>query len=183
MRKLIYGGAVSLDGFLAGPSGELDWLHWSKDAEAIMGESMRDVSGFLLGRKTYQAALAMQPGEMPPDEAGPKSYVFSRTWSSLPRIGAELVRGDAEGFVRALKQQEGGKLLLMGGGELAQCLLRAGLVDEIGLNVHPVVLGRGIPVFRDPGLRLHFELLECRAIAGGCVFLNYGFRTGNSITG
>jgi dihydrofolate reductase len=176
MRKLIYGGAVSLDGFLAGPSGALDWLHWSKDAEEIMGESMRGVDAYLMGRKTYEAALAMQPEDAPVDEKGSKSYVFSRSWTQLPRSGAELVREDAPGFVRRLKDQPGGKIVLMGGGELAQCLLGAGLVDEVGLNVHPVVLGRGVPVFRDPGSRLRLELLECRAIDGGCVFVNYHFK-------
>jgi riboflavin biosynthesis pyrimidine reductase len=61
----------------------------------------------------------------------------------------------------------------MGGGELAQSLLEAGLVDRIGLNVHPILLGSGVPAFRDPGHRLKLTLAECRPLDEGCVLLNY----------
>jgi len=176
MRTLIYGGAVTMDGFLAGPGGELDWLHWSKDAAGIMTESMQGVDTFLMGRKTYEAALAMQPESESPEDPSTKTYVFSRSWTKLPRSGAHLVREDAVAFVRHLKEQPGGKIILMGGGELAQELLAAQLIDEVGLNVHPLLLGTGVPVFRNLGLRLSFELLECRPIEGGCVFVNYKLR-------
>jgi riboflavin biosynthesis pyrimidine reductase len=64
----------------------------------------------------------------------------------------------------------------MGGGELAQTLLAAGLVDKVGLNIHPILLGSGAPVFRDPGHRVSLQLTECRQISGGCVLAQYDVR-------
>lgn len=173
MRKVIYGGAVSLDGYLAGPQGEIDWLHWSKDAAEIMQESFANADAYLMGRKTYEAALAMQPEEAATDYGDIRSYVFSRTWQALPRAGADLVREDAVEFVRKLKHGRGKDIVLMGGGELAAPLLNAGLVDEVGLNIHPVALGQGVPVFPATCQRIHYSLLECRKLDGGCVFVRY----------
>jgi dihydrofolate reductase len=85
----------------------------------------------------------------------------------------ELVKGDAVEFVWGLKRQPGKGIYLMGGGELAQSLLEAGLVDRIGLNIHPILLGSGIPTFRDPGRRVKLTLAECRPLEGGCVLVNY----------
>jgi dihydrofolate reductase len=102
-----------------------------------------------------------------------RTYVFSRTLAPIDRPGVELVAGDAADFVRGLKQRPGGRICLMGGGELAGSLIAAGLVDEIGLNVHPILLGSGIPAFRDSGVRTRLRLVECRVLDGGCVLANY----------
>jgi dihydrofolate reductase len=170
MRKVIYGGACSLDGFLTDRDGAIDWLHFSKDAEQIMARSWASTDTFLLGRKTYEAAAAQGGGGSMP---GVKAYVFSRTLQTIPGKGAELVSSDAGEFVRTLKSQPGKDIVVMSGGNLASSLLKAGVIDEIGLNVHPVLLGAGVPVFLDPGLRVGLELTECRAIDGGCVFVTY----------
>jgi dihydrofolate reductase len=87
--------------------------------------------------------------------------------------GAELVRGDAADFVRDLKARPGGDIIVMGGGELGSALIEAGLVDEIGINVHPILLGAGTPAFRPMARRVALELLEAKPIAKGCVFLRY----------
>jgi dihydrofolate reductase len=102
-----------------------------------------------------------------------RNYVFSRTLKRIDDPDMELVAGDAAEFVRNLKRQPGKEICLMGGGELAQTLLAAELVDEIGLNVHPILLGSGIPTFRDPGHRIKLERTECRAIDGGCILTRY----------
>ncbi len=102
-----------------------------------------------------------------------RTYVFSRTLKAIDKPGVELVKGDAAAFVRDLKQRPGGRICLMGGGELAQTLIAEDLVDEVGLNIHPILLGSGPPVFRDPGHRVKFTLTECRQIDGGCVILKY----------
>jgi dihydrofolate reductase len=170
MRKVIYGGACSLDGFFTDRNGAIDWLHFSKDAEQIMKKSWGSTDTFLLGRKTYEAAAAQGGGGSMP---GVKAYVFSRTLKTIPGKGAELVSSDAGDFVRALKAQPGKDIIVMSGGNLASSLLKAGVIDEIGLNVHPVLLGSGVPAFLDPGIRVGLELTECRAIDGGCVFVNY----------
>ncbi len=80
---------------------------------------------------------------------------------------------NAAEFVRNLKRQTGEAICLMGGGELAQSLLGAGLVDEIRLNIHPILIGSGIPLFRDPGHRVRLTLTECRPIEGDCILANY----------
>ena len=106
---------------------------------------------------------------------GITTYLFSRTMRQAPP-GVQLVSGDAGAFVRELKQQPGKGICLMGGGELAVSLLEAGVVDEVGLNVHPILLGDGVPLFRDAGRRIPLELLESRVIDGGCVLSQYRVR-------
>jgi dihydrofolate reductase len=83
------------------------------------------------------------------------------------------VRADAAEFVRHLKQQDGKDICLMGGGEVARALFEAGLIDEIGFNIHPVLLGSGIPLFHPMTRQIDLELRECRAFKNGCVYLTY----------
>ena len=85
----------------------------------------------------------------------------------------QLVSSDPAEFVRDLKTRPGKNICMLGGSELAQPLIAAGVVDEIGLNVHPILLGSGTPLFRDPGHRVRLRLTESRTIHGGCVFVNY----------
>jgi len=107
------------------------------------------------------------------DMTGVTAYVFSRALSEIAHPGVHLVREDPGTFVRALKERDGGGICVFGGGELAATLLAAGVIDEVGLNIHPIVLGSGIPFVRDPGQRVSLELAECRPIDGGCVYVRY----------
>ena len=171
MREVVYGGAVSLDGFLAGPGESIDWLRWSDDSAAISRESFRGVDAMLMGRKTFEFAQGMGGG---PPMKGVTTYVFSRTMTALPE-GAQgvLVSEDAAGFVRRMKADDGGRILVMGGGELGSALIEAGLVDEIGFSVHPVLLGGGVPAFQSFSHRVELELVEARPIARECVLVRY----------
>lgn len=171
MRKVTFGGANSLDNFITGPGETLDWLLWSDDAAAISAASFEGVDTILMGRKTFEFALKSGGG---PEGASSsiRTFVFSRTLKSVPE-GAELVSGDAAEFVRELKSGPGGDIIVMGGGELASALIEAGLVDEIGLNLHPLLLGGGTPFFRPMARRVALEPVEARPIAKGCVFLRY----------
>jgi len=180
MRAITYGGAVSLDGFLAGTDGSIDWLHFSRDVQQVMTDYWTDVDTILMGRKTYAVAAAQsgKPKKKPKPSAKAKTpamrtYVFSRTLAPIDEPGVELIRDNAEAFVRDLKQRPGKGICLMGGGELAQSLIAANLVDEIGLNIHPILLGSGVPVFRDPGHRVRLNLKECRQLEGGCILASY----------
>ena len=182
MRTVTYGGAVSLDGFLAGVDGSLDWLHFSKDVQNVMTQYWKDVDTILMGRRTYEVSASSgrdagtgrkRRERQPHKEPAMRSYVFSRTLQSIDEPGVELVRGHAVEFVWDLKRRPGKGICLMGGGELAQSLLEAGLVDRIGLNIHPILLGSGIPTFRNPGHRVKLTLTECRPLEGGCVLVNY----------
>ncbi len=169
MRKVTYGGAVSLDFYLAGENEAIDWLRYSDDVTAIMKESWKGVDTMLMGRKTFEFGQKMGGG---PAMSGVTTYLFSRTLESVPE-GTELVREDAPAFVRTLKAQEGGDIIVMGGGELGSALIEAGLVDEIGFNIHPLLLGGGIPVFRPMARRVELDLIEARAIAKSCVLMRY----------
>ena len=172
MRKVIYGGACSLDGYLTDRNGAIDWLHHSKDVQQIMAKSWATVDTMLFGRKTFEFAMAQGGG---PDGAmsGVTAYLFSRTLQKAPAKGVELVSSDAGEFVRALKSKPGKDIIVMSGGNLATSLLQAGVIDEIGFNVHPILLGAGVPAFLDTGDRVKLALSESRTLHGGCVLVTY----------
>jgi dihydrofolate reductase len=122
-----------------------------------------------MGRKTYEVAVRSGQGGGYP---GVTNYVFSRSLKEDPG-GITVIRGDAAEFVRSLKQRVGKDICLMGGGELARSLFEAGLIDEIGFNIHPVLLGSGIQLFHPMTHRIDLELLECRPFTNGCVYVTY----------
>jgi dihydrofolate reductase len=181
MRIVTYGGGVTLDGFLAATDGAIDWLHFSKDVQQVILDYWKDIDTILMGRKTYEVAVAQgrtagknsRKGQHSAKKSAIHSYVFSRTLRSVGDPDAELVNGDAAEFVRDLKRQPGKGICLMGGEQLAQSLLAADLVDQIGLNIHPILLGSGIPTFRDPARRINLTLTECRQLEGGCILAYY----------
>ena len=171
MRTVTYGAACSLDGFIAPADGSMDWLHFSHDVQEHMRTYWSSIDTMLMGRKTWEVAVGQGSGDGS-GTSGITTYVFSRT---LDRVGhgAHLVKDDAGEFVRQLKEKPGKGICVMGGGELAQSLFAAGVIDEVGLNVHPILLGTGVPFFRDPGRRISLELAESRVIDGGCVLSTY----------
>jgi dihydrofolate reductase len=127
----------------------------------------------LMGRKTFEFAQRMDGGPVP---KGVTTYVFSRTLDSVPEGAGVLVREDAADFVRRMKGEPGGGIVVMGGGALGSALIEAGLVDEIGFSVHPVLLGGGTPAFHPFSRRIALELIEARPIARECVLLRYRVR-------
>jgi dihydrofolate reductase len=102
-----------------------------------------------------------------------KTYVFSRTLPAGSDAGVTIIQSDAAPFVRDLKSQDGKDICLMGGGELARSLFEAGLIDEIGFNIHPVLLGSGIPLFHPMSRQIDLELRECKPFKNGCVLVTY----------
>jgi dihydrofolate reductase len=179
MRKVIYGGACSLDGFFTGPNGEMDWLHFGgKDLEEIMRKMWASTDTVLMGRKTWDFAMANGGGGEMPGVKIERTYVFSRTLTKVSGKNTELITSDAGEFVRKLKAQPGKDIIVMSGGNFASSLLKAGVVDEVGMNIHPVLLGAGAPAFQDAGTRVKLELLETRPLDGGCVLVNYRVQSG-----
>jgi dihydrofolate reductase len=172
MRKVTFGGASSLDNYLARKDDAVDWLMWSDEAGKIMGDYWKTIDTVVMGRKTYQAGLKMSKGKKNP-YAGMKSYVFSSTLKPAKHGDLEIVSTDAAEFVRRLKQSKGKDICVMGGGELARSLFAAELIDEIGFNIHPVLLGSGIPVFHEMKKQIDLELLECQRFKNGCVYVSY----------
>ncbi len=171
MRKVIFGGANSLDNYLARPDHAVDWLLWGDEAAAVMADYWATIDTVLMGRKTYEVAL--RSGQGGGGYPGVNTYVFSRTLAGDPGKGVTVVREDAAEFVRNLKAQDGKDICLMGGGELARSLFEAGLIDEIGFNIHPVLLGSGIPLFHPMTRQIDLELKECRPFQNGCVYVTY----------
>ena len=170
MRKVTFGGANSLDNFLARLDHSVDWLLWTDEAAAIMADYWKTIDTVLMGRKTYEVAL--RSGHGGGSCPGVKTYVFSRTLKSSDG-GVTIISEDAAKFVRDLKSQPGKDICLMGGGELARSLFEAGLIDEIGFNIHPLLIGAGIPVFHPMSRQMDLVLLECRPFKNGCVLVRY----------
>jgi dihydrofolate reductase len=177
MRIVTYGAACSLDGFIAGTDGGVEWLHMSRDVQAIMAEYWATIDTLVWGRKTWD--FAASHGGMA--EANPlRNYVFSRTLRSV--TGAELVSGDPGPFVNDLKKQAGRGICVMSGGDLAQALFADDAIDAVGLNIHPILLGSGAPLFKDAGKRIPLELQSTRAIDGGCLYVIYRVKRSRSST-
>lgn len=169
MRTVTYGAACSLDGYIAREDGGVDWLHWSADVARLTAAYWEDVDTVLMGRKTYEVARAAGAGAYP----GVRNYVFSRTLSESPEPDVQLVEQDAADFVAQLKADSGRGICVMGGGDLAQTLLAADLVDQVGVNIQPLILGRGIPLFRPIPVSRRLELIQLEPIDGGCVYALY----------
>lgn len=176
MRIVTYGGACSLDGYIAGPNGTLDWMHFSNDVQRVMQEYFATIDTILMGRKTWAFAEASAGGGGGGDDAGDQgieTYVFSRTLKTLSNPRAHLVTEDAGEFVRSLKRKKGKGICVMGGGELARSLFAAGVIDEVGWNIHPVLLGGGVPMYPEGVTPVRLELRDSRVIDGGCLLANY----------
>lgn len=174
MRKVTYGAACSLDGFIAAADGGVDWLQYSDDVQSIMADYWGRIDTLLMGRKTWEVASRAGEGQDMSSDImqGITSYVFSRTLEEIRAPGVHLVSEDAGEFVRRLKRSAGKEICVFGGGDFARSLFRADVIDAVGLNIHPVLLGSGIPLFQDAG-RVPLRLTEVRTIAGGCVYASY----------
>ena len=175
MRKLTFGGANSLDNYLARKDHAVDWILWGEEAAEVMKDYWKTFDTILMGRKTYEVALRQGKGKSG-GYPGMKNYVFSSTLKKSSDKTVTIVSTDAAEFVRDLKEQEGKEICLMGGGELAQSLFEADLIDEIGFNIHPVLLGSGIPLFHPMTRHIDLELRQCRPFKNGCVMVTYGVK-------
>jgi dihydrofolate reductase len=182
MRKLIYSMGVSLDGFIAGPNGEIDWGAPDEELHRFHNEQMLDVGAHLCGRRLYETMLYWETAEENPS-APEHELEFARIWKPMPKIvfsrtlesvvgNARLVRdGVAEELARL--KEEPGKDLAVGGAGLASALIKLGLVDEYRLFVSPVVLGAGTPYFPPLDAKTALELLETRTFGSRVVYLRY----------
>ncbi len=172
MRKVTFSGANSLDNYIARPDGAVDWLLFGKEAASYLKEYWKTIDTILMGRKTYEMGLEQSKGQSNP-YSGIKAYVFSRTLKASRDDAVEIVSGDAVSFVRKLKSEEGKDIFLMGGGLFAKTLFEAQLIDEIGFNIHPVLLGTGIPLFHQMKRQINLELLDCKPFKNGTVLVTY----------
>ncbi|HEY5034960.1 MAG TPA: dihydrofolate reductase family protein [Candidatus Dormibacteraeota bacterium] len=192
MRKVIYSMMTSLDGFIertppadARPNDPtlLDWVIIDEELHSFANAEAREAGAFLYGRRLYENMAAFWPtAEALPDMPG---YVFdfARIWKSKPKIvfsrtldkvewNSRLVKEDVAEEVERLKQEPGG-YLTVGGANLASTLIDLGLIDEIRLIVHPVVIGSGTPFFPPVPNTMNLRLLETITFGSGVVYLRY----------
>ena len=182
MRKLIYSMGVSLDGFIAGPDGEIDWSPPDEELHRFHNQQIRELGAHLLGRRLYEVMAYWETAE---DNPSIPAYEleFARIWKAMPKVvfsktlqkvegNARLVRDGVAEEVAKLKQQPG-KDLAVGGASLASTLMKAGLVDEYRPFVSPVVLGGGTPYLPALDERINLELVETRTFGSRVVYLRY----------
>ena len=149
----MYSAAMSLDGYIAGPKGESDWI--VIDPELDFAAMFARFDTILLGRKTYETTRSGGGGGMP----GVTSYVFSRTLQQVDARGV-TVSADPMETISALKAQPGKDIWLFGGGSLFRSLLELGLVDAVGVAIIPVLLGGGVPLLPETPERAGLRLVE-----------------------
>ncbi|HWQ19939.1 MAG TPA: dihydrofolate reductase family protein [Methanotrichaceae archaeon] len=188
MRKITVFENVSLDGYFAGPNGEIDWFVAEPGGQAELDEfaadSIKSTEMLLFGRVTYElmasywsTADAMKSNPVVAERMNnlPK-IVFSRTLDDVKWQNTRLVKGNIEEEIKKMKCQPGGNMAIMGSGSIVSALAQLGLIDEYSIMVNPVVLGAGRSVFQGVRDRLHLKLLETRTFKNsGNVLLSYQF--------
>jgi dihydrofolate reductase len=180
MRKVTLGLGNSLDNYIARRDGGSDWLQWNDEVAEMSARFMKTVDALVMGRKTYEVMLAAGETSYP----GAKNYVFTRSQKNAAALkqqlsgkkgskNLEVISGDAITFIDQMKRKKGKGIVVFGGGKLAKSLFEADLIDEVVLNVHPVLLGSGIPLFHKMERQIDLELIDCKLLKGSCVALTY----------
>lgn len=185
MRKVISLMHISLDGFTAGPNGELDWAAVDEETYEYVADVLRTVDTALYGRVTYHMMESYWP-TVPSDPASTESdrqhadwvekvqkIVFSRTLERVTWNNTRLVQENIAEEVARLKCQPGKDLMIFGSPSIVHTLTQRGLIDEYRLNINPVVLGSGTPLFKGIEEHIALELLEVKPFRSGAVGLHY----------
>ncbi len=183
MSRLIYSMMVSLDGFVARPNGDLDWVTIDEELHAFANDQARAMRAFLYGRRLYELMAGYWPTADRNPATPPVEVEFAHIWKEKPKIvfsrtldrvawNTRLVREVIADEIARLKADPGDDLEL-GGPTLAATFMRLGLIDEYRPIVHPVVLGRGIPYVPPLEVAIDLQLVETRTFASGVVCLRY----------
>jgi dihydrofolate reductase len=168
MRRVRYSVAMSLDGYIAGPKGEYDWI--IMDPEIDFAAMFAEFDTVLMGRRTFElSASQTSGGEM----FGCRLIVFSRTLRQADHPRITIVADNAPATVTEVKKHEGKDIWLFGGGVLFQSLLEAGVVHSVEVGVIPVLLGGGIPLLPPPCKQVKLELATSKALSSGILMLKY----------
>jgi dihydrofolate reductase len=167
MRKIRFIVAASLDGYIAGPKGEIDWI--VIDPEIDFEAIYKQFDTALIGRKTYETMLKADNVAMP----GMKMLVFSRTLRQQDHPKVTIVAGNPQKTIAKLRNATGKDIWLFGGGALFRSLAEAGFVDTMELSVMPVLLGGGVPLFPTPAPRINLSLTAHKIYKSGVASLTY----------
>lgn len=177
-RRILLDLATTLDGFIEGKNGEVDWCIMEPDMGFI--GFLEGIDTILYGRKSYELWGRYLPSEDAPENEkelwgqvhSKQKIVFSKTWQD-PDNQTRIVRENIAEEMRRLKALPGKDLWLYGGASLITEFINLGLVDEFRLSVHPVILGEGKPLFMDIRQRQNLKLVDARAFSSGVVQLIY----------
>lgn len=178
MRKVVLKMDVSLDGFVAKPNGDLDWIFGSFNDElkACLVDTLWQADTHIMGRVAYNDMADHWSFSTevfaPPMNEIPK-VIFSKTLKEANWNRSRVVSGDIKEEVSRLKQQPGNYILAHGGARFAQSLSRFDLIDEYRLIIHPVVLGKGQPLFKNLADMINLKLLNTRVFHTGVVLHTY----------
>lgn len=170
-RKIRYSCAMSLDGYIAGPNGEYDWIVMDPDFDFQAMSEQFDT--YLLGRKTFEVTGS----QVSPASSGVRTYVFSRTLRKSDCEDLPIIGENWKEVVRSLREEEGKDIWLFGGGSLFRSLAEEGLVDTVEVAIVPILLGAGVPLIAEPAKRISLELKEHKLYEKtGTVSLVYEFK-------
>ena len=172
MRRIRYVVAASLDGYIAGPKGEADWI--VSDPDIDFRALFAQFDTVLIGRQTFEVMTGgkKKAGTMP----GMKTFVFSRTLRQRDYRKVTIVGDNAEQTAAALRAESGKDIWLFGGGLLFRNLLGAGLVDDVEVAVMPVLLGGGVPLLPPPAEVTKLKLTGHKVYKTGIVSLEYAVK-------
>jgi dihydrofolate reductase len=182
MRKLIYSMTMSLDGYIAGPGGNIDWSAPDEELHRFHNDQVRELGVHLLGRRLYETMVYWETADQDPS-ASEVTVDFARIWQALPKVVFSKTLDRVEGNTRLasagvveevarLKEEPGGDLAV-GGAVLASELIEHNLIDDYHVFICPILLGGGTPFFPAMERRIELELLETRTFAGGVEYLHY----------
>ncbi len=181
MRKVVLFNMMSLDGFFAGPEGELDWHNVDEEFNRFAIDQLDTAGALVFGRRTYEVMASYWPipaaVEDDPEVARRmndiKKIVFTRTLGAASWNNTRIVREDLAGELQRLKAEAGKDLFIFGSADLASTLIRLSLIDEFRVLVNPMLLGQGQPLFRGLDRRLALHFLDARSFKNGNVLLRY----------
>ena len=178
MRKIRLYINVTLDGYVAGPNGELDWLFrtMTPAQQAWTTAFLREVDTILIGHTTYLEQAAFWPsqtGEMATLMNSHTKIVFSSRLGALEWNHSRLAVSDVAEEIARLKREPGRDIYVTGGARLARSLSQRGLIDEYNLTIHPILLGSGMPLFGEPSEEIALTLVNTIPFESGAIQLIY----------
>lgn len=186
MRHLIFFMHTSLDGFVAGPEGEMDWIHVDDEMFDFVATMTDKADTALYGRVTYEMMQSYWPnaGEQPNASKHDKEHsawynkvskvVLSKTISEKELVNTTVISDQLADNINKIKKQDGKNILIFGSPAASHSLLSLGLIDEFWLFVNPVLLGQGIPLFKDVSGTINLNLIETQTFSCGVIALHYG---------
>lgn len=175
MRKIVAGFATSIDGFIEGPDGGIDWIVYDNEQFKELEDSWKNIDAMFHGRKTYETSLKMK-GEVTEEMINPfahmKHYVFSNTLKEVEQ-GYILVTGDLKTEADKIRNQPGKDIAVFGGAELVSSLLNYDMVDELSLALCPSILGKGRSLFKQIEKRSDWKVKEVKTYNSGLISITY----------